>query len=87
MLLAAGVPEERHMMVVVSMTHMNLTDDVCQPFAARVFTLDRFVGNSVCDDEEDFGQVGVVWSENNRVVAVEKTRSADVFAFIRPFPL
>lgn len=87
MLPAAGVPEERQMIAVVSMTHLNLTDDVCQPFAARVFALDRFVGNSVRDDEEDFGQVGVVWSEDDGVVAVEKRRSADVFPFTRLFPL
>lgn len=54
------------------MAHLYLTDDICQPFAAGIFTLDRFVCNSICDDEENFGQVGVVWSKDNGVVAVKK---------------
>lgn len=52
--------------------HLYLTDDICEPFAACVFTLDRFVCNSVCDDEEDFREVGVIWSQDDGVVAVER---------------
>lgn len=56
----------------MSTAHLYLTDDIRQPFAARVFALDRFVRNSVCDDEEDFWEVGVIWSEDNGVVAAER---------------
>lgn len=62
--------------------HLYLTDDVCQPFAAWVFTLDRFVRDAVCDDEEDFREVGVVWSEDDGVVAVEERQQSAGFRFI-----
>lgn len=58
------------------MAHLYLTDDTCQPFAARIFTLDRFVCHSVRDDEENLGEVGVVWSKDNGVVAVERRQQS-----------
>lgn len=58
-----------------------MTDDVCQPFAARVFALDRLVGDSICDDEEDFGEVGVVWSEDDGVVATEGRQTVSGASF------
>lgn len=56
--------------------HLYLTDDVGQPFAARVFALDRLVGDSVGDDGKDFWEIGVVWSEDDGVVAAERRQSA-----------
>lgn len=53
-----------------AVTHLYLTNDVCEPFAASVFTLDRFICDAVCDDEENFREVGVVWAEDDGVVAV-----------------
>lgn len=55
--------------------HLYLTDDVGQPFAACVFALDRLVGDSVGDDGKDFWEIGVVWSEDDGVVAVEGRES------------
>lgn len=54
-------------------TDLHLTNDVGQPFAARIFAFNRFVGHSIGNDEEDFRQIGVVWSEDNGIVAVKKT--------------
>lgn len=57
---------------LVSKKYLYLTYDICKSFAASIFTLDRFVCNSICDDEENFRKVGVVWAEDNGVVAVER---------------
>lgn len=54
-------------------TDPHLMNDVGQPFAARIFAFNRFVGHSHRDDEEDFRQIGVVWSEDDGIVAVKKT--------------
>lgn len=54
------------------MAHLYLTDDICESFAACVFTLNGLICNPVSYDEEDLGKVGVVWPKNNRVVAVER---------------
>lgn len=55
-------------------TDRHLANDVGQSFAAHVFAFNGFVGHAVGDDEEDFGQIGVVWSEDDGIVALEKKR-------------
>lgn len=51
--------------------HLYLTNDISEPFAARVFALDRFVCDAVSYDYEDFGKVGVLRPKDDGVVAVE----------------
>lgn len=61
-----------------------MADDVGEPFAARVFALDRLVCDAVGDDEEDLGEVGVVGPEHDGVVAAKRRRvSAGVRVGIR----
>lgn len=61
-------------------SHLYLKNDIGQPFAACVLALYRFIRNSVCDDEEDFGEVGVLWSEHDGIVAAEGGQQSVGFA-------
>lgn len=53
-----------------AITDLYLADDICQSLAARVLTLDQLVGDPFSDDLEYLGQICIVWSEDNRIVAV-----------------
>lgn len=55
-------------------TDLHLANDVSQSFAAHIFAFNRFVGHSIGDDEEDFRQIGVFWSEDDEIVALKKTK-------------
>lgn len=57
-----------------AMAHLYLTDDISQTLAACIFTLDRFICNSFCDNEENLREIGVVWAEDNGIVAVKVTK-------------
>lgn len=50
--------------------HLYLADDICQSLAACILTLDRLVGDPFSDDLEYLGKICIVWSEDNRIVAV-----------------
>ena len=54
----------------MQVTHLDLSDHVGQPLAAGVLALHGLVGHALGDDEEDLGEVGVVRSEDDGVVAV-----------------
>lgn len=58
--------------------YLDLTNDVRQPFTARVLTLHRLVRHAVSNDAENLGQVGVVWSEHDGVVAVREQGTESV---------
>lgn len=58
---------------------MHLANDVGQSFAAHVFAFNGFVGHAIGDDEEDFRQIGVVWSEDDGIVALKKTKNNELF--------
>lgn len=60
-------------------TDPDLANDVGQPFAAHIFAFNGFVGHAVGDDEEDFRQIGVVWSKDDGIVAVEKDKTNELF--------
>lgn len=64
-----------HFQFLAPRAYLHLANDVGQPFAARIFAFNWFIGHSICDDEEDFRQIGVVWSKDNWIVAVKKTNS------------
>lgn len=51
-------------------THLYLTNHVGQSFAAPVFTFNRFIHNTVSDDDENLGKVRVIRSKNDGIVAV-----------------
>lgn len=65
--------------------YLHLANDVGQPFAARIFAFNWFIGHSICDDEEDFRQIGVVWSKDNWIVAVKKTVKAVISQTVKSF--
>lgn len=83
-----GTPCNTTSLIILSMgAHLYLTNDIGQPFAAGVLALYRFVCNSVCDDEEDFGEVGVVWSKHNGIVAAEGGKTVSGVRFTKDFLL
>lgn len=59
-----------------------MVNDVGQPLAAGVLALYRLVGDAVGDDEEDFGEVGVVRPEDDGVVAAAQTTENNQLFFL-----
>lgn len=50
-------------------THLYLANNVGQSLAAAVLSLHRLACNTISDDDKDLGQVGIVRTKNNGVVA------------------
>lgn len=62
--------------------HLYLTNNVCETLTACVFSFNRFVRNPVGYDEENFRKAGVVWSEDNGVVAVGEERHQNTTVYV-----
>lgn len=51
-------------------THLHLANNIGQSLAASILSLHRLACNTISDDDKDLGQVGIVRTKNNGVVAV-----------------